>query len=67
MADVEIRDSRGSGAGAWILGFLVAIVLAVVLWFALGQRRGPERTDVNIKVDVPDAGTGRGSGSTDTR
>jgi peptidoglycan/LPS O-acetylase OafA/YrhL len=57
MGDMEIHEhhhGNGGGGGAGLLfGLIIAIALAVLLWFVVLQPRR-QRTDVNIKVDVPE-------------
>lgn len=63
MADVQVNqtapDSGGGGSSAWILGVLVVVVLAIVLWFVF-MRGGADRdTKVDVDINAPAApGTG---------
>jgi hypothetical protein len=72
---VEVHQHDGSSGGTgWIVGLLVVVVLALVVWFVVMRGGLNRRTDINVDVNVPgqttgggNTGNGGGGGSTTNR
>ncbi|HUF49511.1 MAG TPA: hypothetical protein VMN60_01675 [Longimicrobiales bacterium] len=45
---------RGGGGTNWVVGLLIVVVLAIVLWFAFGRRGGEvNRIEADIDINLP--------------
>lgn len=56
MADVNTRETgRGTTGSTMLLGLLLLVVLALVVWLVM--RGGGEDADVDVNVNVPSVET----------